>query len=78
MTTPPLSGPDAEIYRYLLQVVAIGVHKGAWTAADVVRVSEAHLDHPRTLRRAYLNERVRADRLATELDWWHRHFSNVA
>jgi hypothetical protein len=63
----PLTGPDAQVLHYLAQVVAIGRHNHAWTAADVQRVAEAHLNHPHTLRRQLLNERVRADTAAAEV-----------
>lgn len=64
----PVSGPDAEILRYLTQVVAIGQHKGTWDAAAVHRVAEAHLRHPHTLRRQLLNERAARGRAEEELE----------
>lgn len=67
-TPAPLTGPDAEVLKYLAQVVAIGRHRRTWDAATVQRVAEAHLQHPHALRRQLLNERVRADQLAAEVE----------
>lgn len=57
----PVGGAEHEIWRYLLQVVAIGEHKGAWDAKDVVRVATLHLSHDNALRREWMRERARAD-----------------
>lgn len=64
----PLTGPDAAIMNKLLQVVAIAERNNWGTAADIVRIAEAHLPHPNTLRRQLLNERAARNRAEAEND----------
>lgn len=61
MTAPPLAGRDGQVLDLLLRVVAIGRHRGSFTAADVVRVAYRYLNHPRILEREAREQRRRAD-----------------
>jgi DNA-binding NarL/FixJ family response regulator len=61
----PLAGPEAQILRFLAQVIAIGKHRKAWTKIDVLRVAHQHLGGD-LLRREAQRERARADRAETE------------
>lgn len=59
--TRPLAGPEAVIFDLLQRVVAIGRHRRAWQARDVVRVTVEHLDAGHVTR-ALAEARQRADR----------------
>lgn len=47
----PQNARDAEVYKHLVSLVALGRGREKWDAATVVRVAETFLPHPRILRR---------------------------